>query len=95
MDTKDSTISDKISTIDEFCKEANISSDLRYKLRDSIEYQTNKNFFSWVDKQQILSELPANIRCEISLHMHEGIVKKLNFFEDKDQTFIGAIVPLL
>jgi CRP-like cAMP-binding protein len=27
--------------------------------------------------------------------MHEGIVKKINFFDDKDQTFIGVIVPLL
>jgi voltage-gated potassium channel Kch len=51
MDTKDSTIQDKISTIEEFCKEAKISSELRYKLRDSIEYATGKNFFSWVDKQ--------------------------------------------
>ena len=95
MDTRDSTIQDKISTVDEFCKEAKISGALRAKPREAIEYSTGKNFFSWVDKQQILSELPAAIRCEISLHMHGGIVKRINFFEDKDQTFIGSIVPLL
>ena len=94
-DTRDSTIQDKISTVDEFCKEAKISGQLRNKLREAIEYSTGKNFFSWVDKQQILSELPAATRCEISLHMHGGIVKKINFFENKDKTFIGSIVPLL
>ena len=94
-DTKDSTVQDKLTTIEEFAKEANLKKELKNSLKDSIEYATNKNFFSWVDKQQILSELPASIRCEISLHMHEGIVKRINFFQGKDQAFIGLLVPLL
>jgi len=27
--------------------------------------------------------------------MHEGIIQRIKFFDDKDQNFIGAIVPML
>ena len=40
MDTKDSTITDKIQSIDEFCRETNVSTDLRIKLKNKIEYAT-------------------------------------------------------
>ena len=50
LDTRESAIQDKISTVDEFCKEAKISGPLRTKLKGAIEYSTGKNFFSWVDK---------------------------------------------
>ena len=27
--------------------------------------------------------------------MHDGVIKQIRFFDDKDSNFIGAIVPLL
>lgn len=57
-------------------------------------YITKKNFV-WADKIKIFEELPASIKSEIAKEMHRGIIKKIRFFDDKDNNFIGSIVPLL
>ncbi len=49
----------------------------------------------WTDKQKIFEELPSNIKSEIALEMYSGVIKKIRFFDDKDNNFIGSIVPLL
>ena len=64
------------------------------KLRNAVYYITKKNFI-WADKQKIFEELPPNIKSEIAKEMHFGIIKKIRFFDDKDNNFIGSIVPLL
>ena len=50
IDSRESTKSNKLSTIREFCKEAKLSNELKVRLLKSIEYTSNKNLFSWVEK---------------------------------------------
>jgi signal-transduction protein with cAMP-binding, CBS, and nucleotidyltransferase domain len=47
------------------------------------------------DKQKIFLELPPKITYEVSKTMYGGIMSELTFFNGKDPTFIGLIVPLL
>ena len=44
---------------------------------------------------KIFEELPPLLKSEIAKEMHAGIIKKIRFFDDKDNNFIGSIVPLL
>ena len=64
-------------TMDGFCKEAKIKKSLREKLKSAISYNSEKSFYSWVDKQQVFSELPPNLKCDIALHMHSGVVRQI------------------
>lgn len=64
------------------------------KLRNAVYYTANKNNV-WNDKQKIFEELPASIKSEIAMEMYFGVIKKIRFFDDKDNNLIGSIVPLL
>lgn len=40
MDTRESILNIKIENIEEFCSEANISHELKKKIRDALEYHS-------------------------------------------------------
>jgi hypothetical protein len=63
-------------------------------MRNAVYYISNKNYIS-ADKQKIFEELAPSVKCEIAMQMHDGIVKKIRFFDYKDHNLIGSIVPLL
>ncbi len=94
QNTRRSQIHDKVQVISQFCKENNIDRVLSVKMRNIVYYVSNK-YFVWADKQRIFEELTPKIKCEIAMIMHNGVIKKLRFFDDKDSNLIGSIVPLL
>ncbi|CDW72811.1 cation channel family protein [Stylonychia lemnae] len=94
QNTRQSQISDRVNIINQFCKETNLDRTLTNKLRNAVFYITKKNFV-WADKIKIFEELPASVKSDIAKEMHRGIIKKIRFFDDKDNNFIGSIVPLL
>ena len=46
IDTRESFLNNKIEIIDEFCTEANIDQDLKKKIREALEYHSQRNAFS-------------------------------------------------
>jgi hyperpolarization activated cyclic nucleotide-gated potassium channel 1 len=70
IDTKETILTNKILVIEEFCKEAKLSKDLRLRLKHAIKYSTERVGFSWSDKQHIFNELPRSLRYEVSLAMY-------------------------
>lgn len=95
IDSRSSQLKSKLEVIDEFCAEAYISLELKRKIREALEYNSNRNAFSYIENYSILRELPPNLKCEIAMQTHDGKIGKLPFFQNKDQSFIGNIVPLL
>ena len=95
MDLKENILENKLAVIDEFVSDANLTKELRRKLKKSLEYASNKRGVSWHDKRNIIDELPKNLRYEIAINMHHGAAKLLNFFANKDKSLIALIVPLL
>ena len=95
IDTKENILVNKLAIIDEFSKEANLSKTLTSRLRHALRYSTEKTGFSWSDKQNIFNELPKNLRYEVSLAMHKGAAKSLEFFHKRDQVVIASIIPFL
>lgn len=64
IDTKDSHLSAKLETIELFSEEAKIPFDLKTKIRDSLEYHSNKNAFSVIQAKNnsLFNELPTNLK---------------------------------
>ncbi|OMJ72010.1 hypothetical protein SteCoe_29654 [Stentor coeruleus] len=95
IDTKDSIMQYKISVIDDFCKESKLSKELRIKLKDALKYSTENNGGSLYNKQEIILELPKKLRFEVSLAMHKGYAREINFFQEQDPVFVSNLIPLL
>ena len=69
---------------------------MRQRLRKVLEYNNSQIRFSSVQyRSEIFEELPLKLRCEVAMAMHHGALKTITFFQNKDPTFIVAIVPLL
>lgn len=92
---RETVLTNKLAIIDVFTKEANLSRDLRIRLRHALKYSTEKTGFSWADKHNIFTELPRQLKYEVALAMHQGAIKHIGFFKDKDPVFISCIVPFL
>lgn len=95
IDTKETVLTNKLAIIDEFSREAKLDKVLRARLRHAIKYLTEKTGFSWTDKQNIFNELPKNLKYEVAMAMHQGAVRTLPYFEDKNEVFIASVVPFL
>jgi CRP-like cAMP-binding protein len=94
-DLKDNALAAKIAMIEEFSEEANLGKKLRAKIKATLQYSAEKRGFSWIEKMNILEELPKMLRYEIALAMHNGAARYLKFFLNKDQSIVAMIVPLL
>ena len=77
-------LSDKLLVIDDFCKDANIGSELRRRLKHALKFSTEQTGFNWKDQQDLFNELPRPLRYEVSLAMYSGAIKTFPFFMDKD-----------
>lgn len=95
IDTKESILSSKLAAIHEFAKETGISQECKQKIRNCIRYNIEKTGTIMKDKHSLFKELPKKLRYEVSLSMYSGIAKNLRFFENKDQAFVIAFMPLL
>lgn len=95
IDTKDSLLMTKLAIIDEFVLDAHLSRSMRNRLRTCVKYSSEKKGYSLADKQDIFYELPRNLRYEVALAMHQGAVKELPYFLEKEHAFIAMIVPFL
>ena len=51
IDTRESNLNAKLDTFDMFCNEAEISLELKHKVKDALEYQSNKNSFSVIQQK--------------------------------------------
>jgi hypothetical protein len=95
IDTKENILVNKLAIIDEFSKEANLDKKLTSKLRHALKYSTEKTGFNWIDKQNLFNELPKQLRFEVSMAMHKGAAKCIDFLRDKDSVLVSSIVPFL
>jgi CRP-like cAMP-binding protein len=97
IDTKESQLNEKLETIDLFCAEAKIPMDLKRKIKEALEYHSNKNAFSVIQQKHkaVFKDLPIHIRYEVAMQIHDGVIGRLPFFQAKESTFVANLVPLL
>jgi hypothetical protein len=67
MNTKTNLLSRNLSIINDYCKDTNLSEELMKEMKRVITFRSNNNIFSWIEKQEIFNNLPANLKCNVSL----------------------------
>lgn len=96
IDTKASSLGKKIAIMNEFCNEMKIAKSLKDRLRKTLEYNTNKNSYSWAEKTNIFTDLPINLQYDIVMNVHDKIISEIFFFKNcGDKFFVVRTVPLL
>lgn len=95
MDTRENILKGKLAILNEFCKQTKLPAYLKERVKKILVYNSQKNVFSWIDKQEIFNELPANLKFEIAKSMRSGFLKDILFFTAKYDSFIAMIVPFL
>ena len=95
LNVKDAVLNDKLSAIEEFSEEAHLSGDLRFRLRHAIRFSTLHTSFAGQIKRGLFSELPRALRFEVAMSMHQGAIKEIPFFAERDQAFVAAVAPFL
>lgn len=67
IDYKAQNLSRKKAIMNEFCNEKNISKALKDKLKLAIEYNFDRNPFTWADKKNMFTDLPIKLRYDIMM----------------------------
>ena len=62
IDNRKNTLKAKVDVIEVFCSETNIKPFLKRKIVDILEYNSNKNAFSWIEKYSIFNEIPSHLK---------------------------------
>jgi len=95
MDTRESLLQARLTTLRQFSKETKLSEELTSKIRRFVEHNHSENIYAWIDKDQLMSELPYSLRNEVQLYLHSNLIKKVPFLQRKSTDFVAFIIPLL
>lgn len=57
-DSRESVINAKLTTVEEFAKEAGISKNCTHKIKEAVKLNAYKNCTVWTNKRLLFSELP-------------------------------------
>ena len=92
FDAKNSIFDQKLNTLIQVKKRYGVDENLYLRIKKALKYGHLKTD---QDKENFLSELPSNLRTELSFFMHKGIVSSIEFFKNRSERFIAFIGPLL
>jgi hypothetical protein len=92
IDAKNSKVNERLQTLNSIRYDFKISNDIYEKVRKLIKYDLTQD----QNRQlKFLKVLPHKLRIELSQIIHENIIKKLSFFKEKSNEFLGFVAPLL
>ena len=81
-----------MATLRDINSEYSLNSELFKKLIRSINYDHNKKMR---DFDFFMEELPYKLRIELALEIHKKIYETVEFFKNKDKSFVVWIVKFL
>jgi hypothetical protein len=61
----------------EFCREMKIKKDLNSKMKKVLQYNANKNCFTWCEQKELFGDLPISLQYEILTNIYDQIVNEL------------------
>ena len=91
-DSSQAKLKEKISTLNEIKSEYKIGPELYDDLMKTIKYDHSKNSR---DIGSFMKELPYKLRIDLAMEIHKNIYHTVDFFKDKERSFIAWIGPLL
>lgn len=94
-DFKKNVLVQKMSIIETYSKSEGIGKHTQSKMKVEVTDKSNRSTNTADDRQELLSFLPIDIKYEIAMSMHQGVIRDFPFFRDKQKEFIGNIFPML
>lgn len=80
--------------MNEYCNEMKIPNSIKNQLKEALKYTLEKNCFMWANQGKVFDSLPMNLKYEICMNVHKGIMKTFSLFNlADDQSFIVRTVP--
>lgn len=80
-----------LTALNEFAKATKLPLQLKDKIKRYIETSSVVNTISF-PRDSLIKELPGALKKELRIQMHNKIVEKILFFQDKDEQFIARFV---
>ena len=91
IDQKTSEMNEKLQALYQIKQEYDIDDEIYDKVRKLIKYDLTK---SQTQKNTFLADLPNKLKVELSRIIHDNVIKKIIFFQDK-QELVNFVAPLL
>ena len=95
VNVKSTFLINKIAIMEDFAKDARVSKELLAEIKVALKYANKKNLIHSQEKNSLLSELPLQLKYEISMAMYGKACTHIKYFQDKDKVIITGIVPYL
>lgn len=83
----------KMDRVNAFLKYREVPAHLRERVQGYYDHLWEGDFDH--DEAAVLADLPTDLRLDISLFMHRGLIERVPFFRDASEEFIRDIVLLL
>lgn len=95
MDSRENKLKYKLSILNDFAKDTNLSQIIKEKIKNVLIYNSEKQTFSWIEKQSMFNDLPSNLKVDIARAMKSGYLKNISFFTSRDDSFVAMMIPFL
>jgi hypothetical protein len=92
LDSKEAKLKEKLMILEELRAEYQINYRTYIKLRKAVKFDHSRNE---TDKFEFLKELPNNLNIELSTIIHEEMISKIPFFQNRSPYFISFVFPML
>ena len=92
IDSREADLKEKLNTLEELRIEYHINYETFMKIRKAIKYDHRRNV---ADKYDLLSKLPKALNLELTIIMHQEVIQKIPFFQNRNPHFISHICPML
>ncbi len=92
VDSKNAKLKDKLEILDDLRNNYPVNYSTYNKIKKAIKYGHS---ICKIDKFEFLKELPQSLRIQLSVIMHQGMINRIPFFQDKDPHFISTVCPML
>jgi CRP-like cAMP-binding protein len=92
IDIKKQKLLDKLVALHSFSKKIELEESMQLKIKRIFEHNYENMI---LDEEFILQDLPADLRGQILIKAHGKIFDKINFFQNKEQSFILGLLNIL
>ena len=93
IDTRDSLLSMKMASVQEFARQVGLSHDVKMKIREAIKYNSYRMGSIWSDKHSLFKELPKALRQEVAWSMYNGVAKEFPVLRLFESSLVSSMMP--
>ena len=95
IDTRDSTLGDKLMAVQELTRQTGISQGIKDKIREAIKFNAWKSGNIWKDKYALFNELPKPLQYEVAWSIYDKAALHFPVFRKFETGILVKMMPLM